>query len=435
MKNQDEFERIVKTYLDRAGLSQAKAARQLHYTSDQFNKWLKGTNRIPDTAIQELANLLSLSREERIGLFELAGYVALSELDQRSKAALLSYLPPKTYAELVGREQELADIMARLGQPEAPVIVAVVGLGGIGKTALAYEVATLCRQTHLFEYVAWRSAKTEHFEGEHIIARGETFYTLAELLDDIGRQCDRLDITQLPPEQKLAAVKWLLAQTRVLIVLDNLETIPENDRLVGDLFQILGQSKLLITSRHQVKHEQAYRVELRGLPESQGVNLLRMEAQARNIENVITAGLPTLAQIHQTTGGAPLAMKLVVGQISRRPVEVVLADLKKASGRGPDDEFYRFVYWYSWDLLTETAQGVLVDMSVFPPLTGGAVADVAAISPVEPDLFWTAMDQLVTMSLVDKSGALGQERFALHPLTHYFILSDITEEWRETDEA
>ena len=65
----------------------------------------------------------------------------------------------------------------------------------------------------------------------------------------------------------------------------------------------------------------------------------------------------------------------------------------------------------------------LVDMSVFPPLTGGAVMDVLAISQVPENEFWPAMDHLVTMSLVDKIGVIGKERFALHPLTQYFIKS------------
>lgn len=75
------------------------------------------------------------------------------------------------------------------------------------------------------------------------------------------------------------------------------------------------------------------------------------------------------------------------------------------------------------------AKMALVDMSVFPPLTGGAVLDVQAISQVPEAEFWPAMDQLVTMSLVDKIGVVSKERFALHPLTQYFIKSDITKEW------
>lgn len=347
-----------------------------------------------------------------------------------SKAHL--YLPPKAYHRLVGRFSELDQVMSALRDPERKPMVAVVGLGGIGKTALAREAAERCWHGKLFDHIVWTSAKTEHFVGEDIIKNEVSAYNFDELLSDIGRQCDRVDIAQMPPGQKQAAVKYLLANKRVLVVIDNLETVPENEKLVASVFQILGQSKLLITSRHHVKHERVFTLYLSGFPEDDGVTFLREEGKERGIEVVAQAGRESLVEIHQVTGGAPLAMKLVVGQMSRLPMDVVLSTLKQASLRGQAYEFYRFIYWYSWEMLDDNARGLLVDMSVFPPITGGAVADVQAVSQVEPSAFWTAMDQLVTMSLVDKIGATNRERFALHPLTYYFILADITEEWSKS---
>lgn len=75
------LEQTIKAHLKRAGISQRAAAQQLHYTPDQFNKWIKGTNRMPDTAIQALAGLLDLTEDERVELFEMAGYVALNRLN------------------------------------------------------------------------------------------------------------------------------------------------------------------------------------------------------------------------------------------------------------------------------------------------------------------------------------------------------------------
>jgi hypothetical protein len=77
---QFEFEEAIKAHLKRAGLSQAGVARKLHYTPEQFNKWVRGVNRIPDTAIQEFAHLLHLTDEERTELFTLADYVAVTAL-------------------------------------------------------------------------------------------------------------------------------------------------------------------------------------------------------------------------------------------------------------------------------------------------------------------------------------------------------------------
>lgn len=342
-------------------------------------------------------------------------------------------LPPKAYQSLVGRTAERDRIMGILRDPQSLPIAAIFGLGGIGKTALAREVAGLCAQDKLFDYVVWASAKTEYFVGEETTRTGIFAYTFDDLLSDIGRQCDRPGIVQLPPNRKLEAVKNLLAERRVLVVMDNLETIAESKNLVTDVYPVLGQSKLLLTSRHRIEHDRVFTLTLTGLPEDDGVTFLREEGKQRGIEAVVQASDSVLVEVQQVTGGAPLAMKLVVGQISRLPLQKVLEALKKAAFKGQDYPFYRFVYQHSWDSLEKdndiNAQMALVDMSVFPPVTGGAVDDVKAVSQVEPEALWLAMDRLVTLSLVDKTGAAGRERYALHPLTQYFIRSDITQEW------
>ena len=346
-------------------------------------------------------------------------------------SAALSYLPPKAYHRLVGRFNELDQIMNALRDPKRKPMVAVIGLGGIGKTALAREAVERCWEEKLFDHIVWTSSKAEHFVGEGIIKTGISAYGFDELLSDIGRQCNRVDIPQMPADQKRAAVKYLLASKRVLVVMDNLETVPESDELVYDVFQILGQSKLFITSRHRVKHERVFTINLGGFPEDEGMTFLREEGKERGVKVIAQANRENLVEIHQVTGGAPLAMKLVVGQIGRQPMEAVLDTLRQASFTGQDYEFYRFVYQHSWEMLDMDARMALVDMSVFPPLTGGAVDDVQAVSQVVESDFWLAMDQLVIMSLVDRIGSVGQGRFTLHPLTQYFIKSDITKEWAD----
>jgi hypothetical protein len=78
------FEQAMKAHIKGAGYSQAAVARKLHYTPEQFNKWIRGVNRIPDVAIQEVSDLLDLTDEERTELFTLAGYVAVADLGKRN---------------------------------------------------------------------------------------------------------------------------------------------------------------------------------------------------------------------------------------------------------------------------------------------------------------------------------------------------------------
>jgi len=357
--------------------------------------------------------------------------------------------------QLVGRRDELAAIMNALRDPAARSAILISGLGGMGKTALAGEVVTRSRQEGHFEGVVWASFKTELLIGERIAGIKPSGASIDELIIDVGRQCasllepmpreghtapaavaDRpgpaqLEFAQLPPAERRAAVIRLLNTKRVLIVLDNFETVHDSEALVDAVFDILGQGKLLITSRHGMSDDRLYTITLGGLPEQEAVEFLRMEGKERGISTVRGADDVVLRRIHHATGGAPLAMKLVAGLMGRQPVDVVLDAVQKVSTSDKSYELYRYIYRYSWAMLDKAGRMVLVDMSVFPPLTGGTVADVESVSQVASREFWSAIDQLVRLSLVDKGGAAGQERYFLHPLTWNFIRSDITkeEEW------
>lgn len=352
-----------------------------------------------------------------------------NEIGTEQGTSVISYLPPKTYHRLIGRFDKLDEVMTALREPVRKPIIAIIGLGGIGKTALAREAIDHCLQEDLFTHIVWVSFKTEHFIGESIIELDSPGYSFDELLNDIGRQCNQPGIVGMPPRQKQTAVEFELATKRILVVMDNLETISDNEKLVAAVFLILGKSKLLITSRHYIKNEYTFNLNLDGFREDESVTFLYENSKERGIEIIAQASRLQLVEIHQVTGGAPLAMKLVIGQMSRQPVAIVLDTLKQAAFKGQDYPFYRFLYQHAWNMLDTNTRKVLVDISVFPPITGGKVADVQAISQVELSAFWPAIDQLVTLSLVDKIGSASEERYALHPLTQYFIRSDITREW------
>lgn len=153
------------------------------------------------------------------------------------------------------------------------------------------------------------------------------------------------------------------------------------------------------------------------------------EGKERGVEAIVQATHSRLAEVHQTTGGAPLAMKLVIGQVSRLPIDTVLKVLKEARFEDQDYEFYRFVFRHSWDMLKPDTQKVLVSMSVFAPAIGGTAKMVKTVSTLEEPAFRRALDQLVLMSLVDPLGDFERRRYSIHQLTYYFVLSDIVQKW------
>jgi len=176
----------------------------------------------------------------------------------------ISQLPSKSYRELVGRGALVGEVMTALRDPAGKWIVAVDGMGGIGKTALAREAADRCLAKRLFDVVVWEQASKEEF----IQRKDVGSFTFESALDAIARKLGALDVPQLKGAEKEARVRALLQSQRVLVVLDNLETAKEpQNEIARRLHPLLDPSKALLTSRHRFRGD-LYAIPLPGLDEA-----------------------------------------------------------------------------------------------------------------------------------------------------------------------
>lgn len=106
--------------------------------------------------------------------------------------------------------------------------VTIDGIGGIGKTALAQEVATLCARKQSFDMQVWISAAVD--DGRQKLAG---FVTFATILNSIGQQLGVPEIVNLDETEKETRVHALLHRHRVLLVLDNLDTATEPQGMIA----------------------------------------------------------------------------------------------------------------------------------------------------------------------------------------------------------
>jgi hypothetical protein len=107
---------------------------------------------------------------------------------------------------------------------------------------------------------------------------------------------------------------------RILLVLDNLENAAEPQGVISEkLRPLLGKSKALLTSRQRFTGD-SYVLHLDGLTIPAAHEFLQQEGAERGIHTLKNATHEELSQIAVKTGGSPLAMKLVVGQLSYLPL-------------------------------------------------------------------------------------------------------------------
>jgi hypothetical protein len=166
-----------------------------------------------------------------------------------------------------------------------------------------------------------------------------------------------------------------------------------------------------------------YNLSLDELSAQDSLALLRHEAGKRHLLDVATISDEILLQVYEVTGGNPLALKLLVGQMHTLSLPQVVEDLCQARGQTVE-ELYRFIYRRSWHLLTEEARRVLITMPLVAE-SGGGLEQISMLSKLDNEQLTTALKQLVILSLINVGGTVEARRYSIHRLTETFLRNEV----------
>ena len=344
------------------------------------------------------------------------------------KIAWPPQLPNEPYYPLPGRERELNNLLMALKDPQGALLITIDGLGGLGKTALALELTRRALREGLFKSVIGESAKQEHFAGGEIVKVNEATLDFDALLDAIARQCGRWELTTLPREEKHAIIAQLLRQQCYLVLVDNLETAENADTLIAQLRNVLGVSRAIVTSRRQVRHDFVRSHTLKELTREDSLFFLRKDLEGRRVEQLLHTSEEKLVAIHTVTGGAPLALKLVVAQARFLDLDIILRRLSNAGSK-----LYPFIFRQSWEQLSLVAQKILIYIgrTVVTTIGWEELATVGMEIAESEEQLLASLDKLVVYSLLEVSISANQVRYGTHQLTRQFVNSELPELWRE----
>ncbi len=330
----------------------------------------------------------------------------------------------REHAELVGREQEIAELIQVLSDQQAPWCVCLDGLGGVGKSALALHVARLCRDNRLFRPVVWLNAAAD-------IQHSGGAFTLDNILNGVVYALQLKNVAALSPAAKMSRLRTVLREQRLLLILDHLDMAgTSQDDLLNQLGPLLNPGKALLISRRRFQGN-GYALSLKGLEQTSALKLIQREALAKENTRVTQTSIGVLSEIVEATGGSPLALKLVTSQLSYLPQHLVLAQLEAITRATTRENRYTRLYQHmfsqSWQHLSEESQQLLLALAQFIPGLGGAFEALAYCSQLPPILLAHSLDELWQSSLVDidESSSLDKPRYRLHPLTHNFVTSEL----------
>ena len=165
---------------------------------------------------------------------------------------------------------------------------------------------------------------------------------------------------------------------------------------------------------------------------------MQQEAQERLLPQLKQLPAARVAEFAEVSGGAPLMIKLAMGQASYLPFQTIIDQIRTArSGtdkRNQNETLHRQICQPSWYLLSSEAQKLLVALALFIPGEGGVLAAAIAISGLTADEAVSAIEELWQLSLIEVTtqsvtdiGAAetGGLCYYLHPLTTTFVIQDI----------
>lgn len=308
---------------------------------------------------------------------------------------------PPVVGFVARRDEQGRDIIGRLKEELAPEdnrLVALWGPGGVGKSTLVAEFIR-ATQNAFKGRVAWVSAL------------GRSEFSLATLLDEVATQLGREDLRKLAPEPKAAQVGTLVSESATLVVLDNFETVSEEEQArCLDFLAQAAACPALITTRSFINREDVYNIALAAMSSDEARDFLqRLVERTRKPSNFDRLDRDDLIRRCEAN---PLVLQWVVRQIdlAKRPQDV-LEDLSRGEGDAAERVFTRS---FNLPRLGDDGRAALLAISLFTPdASREALAEVSVLGDLRR--VSKAVEKLSALWLVDATE--GNERLFLRGLT------------------
>ena len=306
------------------------------------------------------------------------------------------FQPPPQINHFVGRETLINTIKSQLLQSTGPHIMALVGMGGVGKSTLANQVAHTLRDDFP-DGVLWADAVNSE---------------PLDILDSWG-QAYGFDFSGLSDlKNRAAAVRGMLAEKRTLVVLDDVVNLARIRPLIPNG---TGCAVLLTTRNLDLAAAlDAQEILLGELSPENGLKLLENLLGAARV----AAEPDAAAEICALLQNLPLAVE-IIGQRLKSRRRRKLADMAKRLraveqrlGLEIIDREIRASFEVSWSALDRTSRQIFAMLGVFEgrPFTAPALAHIAELDEYD------AEDHLYALTALSLLKEVGDEQYRQHAL-------------------
>jgi tetratricopeptide (TPR) repeat protein len=434
-----DFYLELRRLVDAAGLSirgleestsavKSEAGESSFYSKSQWGRWLNGQSLPPRKAVRKLAEKLAAEDIEADHLVDLwaRAFVPTRYPAEPGSALVRPRQLPVDTRQFMGRTAELA-VIDRLAVQAAAgggvMVIVIEGTAGVGKTTLA---------SHLAHHLS------DRFPDGQLWVSLRGFDDTGEPMPDGEALHGFLEALGVPPgglpagtDEQAALYRSLLADRRILVVLDN----ARDARQVRRLLPGSPGSLVLVTSRNQLTGlaaEGAHVLRLGPFTMSEARGLLEHRLGAARVQREPQAA----DELISLCARLPLALSVAAARAAARPdfpLEVLASDLRSRGldllDTGDPATTARTVFSTSYASLSDAAARMfrLLGIRPGPDIGVPAAASLAAV-PVEQAR--KTIDELARAYLVDEHLP---GRFTIHDLLHAYA-AELAREEEETDE-
>lgn len=324
------------------------------------------------------------------------GAEGLSPQHLNTPALPIPFQPLPRSEHFVGRDAEIERLQEQLTAPNGPHVVALVGMGGVGKSTLANQLAHTLRDAFA-DGVLWADAKASE---------------PLDILDSWG-QAYGYDFSGLSDvKNRAAAVRGMLADKKVLLVLDDVVQVAR----IRPLIPNGAYCAILLTTRDLdvASALDAEEMRLGELSPENGVALLTSILGEKRVKAEPEAAAEICTLLHNL----PLAVEITAQRLKsrrrRRLADMArrLADMDQRLGLEISDRAVRASFEVSWGALDSSLKQIFGLLGVFQgrPFAAPALAHIAELDAYETE------DHLFGLTALSLLAEEGDIHFRQHPL-------------------
>lgn len=333
-------------------------------------------------------------------------------------------LPARAHTAFIGSKSPIAKLLNLLSAHHPASMISIEGVGGIGKTALVLEIAHRCLlaaqnpaafpNIPTFDAIIFVSAKTQHLIGGKLSQRLQIESSLRDIFRIIFRTFDALDTISPALEEQVEQIRSLLSRQQTLLIVDNLETLEEQEYVLSFLYELPSTVKVVCTSR--IRFGVGTTIALGCLSVDDSLALIQHYAQ----EKAVQISSVEAQALYQQSGGLPLAIAYGMGQIA------VYGSIPKALPAHPaptGNALMQYCFQESVPQLEgQPAYYLLLALAFFVQPASNQALEHVALLDIDPDAGKEGLAKLHRLSLVERR----HEYYELHPLTRSYISMELS---------